>query len=67
MDEEMNARIVELDGTQYEAIISYMEDIYAGVESLHTSVLHYGVFVVLLTVFAFYGLLRRAGKKGGVK
>lgn len=63
MDKEINTAVVELDATQYETIVGYMEQTQMRLEAVHASILHYGMFVVLLVVFQLYGILSRSRKK----
>lgn len=63
MDKEINTAAVELDAAQYETIVGYMEQTQAQLEAVHASMLHYGMFLVLLVVFQLYGILSRARRK----
>lgn len=57
---------VTMESTQFTELTAGMKQISDNVQTLNASVVHATMFLILLCVFQFYGLLRRASKKGGV-
>lgn len=57
---------VTMESTQFTELTAGMKQISDNVQTLNASVVHATMFLILLCIFQFYGLLRRASKKGGV-
>lgn len=61
---------VTMNHMQYEELlastVAVKEEITASTEKLNNTITHGITFLILLCIFQFYGLLRRASKKGGV-
>lgn len=63
---EENSNVVVLDSAQYEALVGTVQQLQTEVRTVNSSLIHATMFLILLCIFQFYGLLRRASKKGGV-
>lgn len=61
----VNVDDVTLSEEQYTELLSSVRQTNENLEILNASVVHATMFLILLCLFQFYGLLRRALKKGG--
>ena len=57
---------VTMESTQFTELTAGMKQISNDVQTLNATVGHATMFLILLCIFQFDGLLRRASKKGGV-
>ena len=62
----VNVDNVHLASEQYEVIQTELVQQNENLQTLNASIVHATMFLILLCIFQFYGLLRRASKKGGV-
>lgn len=62
----VNVDNVHLASEQYEVIQTKLVQQNENLQTLNVSIVHATMFLILLCIFQFYGLLRRASKKGGV-
>ena len=65
-DVVVNVDNVHLASEQYEAIIAELRQNNENLKTLNGTLVHGTMFLILLCIFQFYGLLSRARKKGGV-
>lgn len=64
-DVVVNVDNVHIASEQFAVIEAGVQQVTEGLETLNKSFVHATSFLILLCVFQFYGLLRRASKKGG--
>lgn len=62
----VNVDNVHLATEQYEVIQTGLQQTNENLQTVNNAIVHATAFLILLCIFQFYGLLRRASKKGGV-